>query len=272
MTNEINTKHFSALTVTCNTCHQGRPQPGAVPTLAQGDWTRLDLADPRRLKQDSSGTTIEKVLDRYVAALGGAQAVGKVTTRVMKITQTQTGAPATTAEIYQKAPNMFRGTSVSSDPKRGTSVETFDGRTGWMMFGNRPVSKAGEMELEQIVRMAEFFPGADLRRAYTSVELIGKEHIGDRDVYVVSATRNDRTHDRLYFDAASGLLVRRYVLFNTVLGPIPFSTEYSDYREADGVSVPRTVKWSTPRESWTETVEQLRHNVAIADTMFGKPR
>ena len=140
-----------------------------------------------------------------------------------------------------------------------------------MTFGNRPVAPAGGVELEQLMRDAEFFPAVDLRKSGAAISLLGREHVGDRDVYIIAATRG-KTTERLYFDVGTGLLVRRYAEYTTPLGSIPFSVEYGDYRDVDGVKVPYTVKWSTLRESWTDTVTQLRQNVAIPDSVFARPK
>jgi hypothetical protein len=271
MTEDINTRNFSAQTVSCYTCHNGHPRPMAVPSLSQGDWMRLDFTPAQWLKHDST-TTVDAVLDRYVQALGGQAALAKVTSRVMQANEAQVGGGTSKVDIYGKWPAMYRSVTTSSDPKRGTSTEVYNGNTGWLIFGNRMAGKANESELEELVRAAEFYPAIDLKRAYTNVALAGKERVGDKDYYVVTASRNDRTADKLYFDASTGLLARRYVEFHTSLGAIPFAIEYGDYIEENGVKVPHTIKWSTPRESWTDTITQLRNNVAIADSMFAKPR
>jgi hypothetical protein len=269
MTRDINEKNFSEPAVTCYTCHRGSEMPVAVPSIAQGAWGDVDVREDHHFRGDST-TTANAVLDRYVQALGGEKALAKITTRVLRASEVQVGGTTATVDISQKAPNLLRSTTTSSDPKRGASVLVYEGHEGWMIFGNRPPMPAEGAELEQIVRDAELFPAADLRKTYSSIELLGREHIGDRDFYVVSATRG-ASSDRLYFDVATGLLARRYVEYHTPLGPVPFSVEYSDYREADGVKIPYTIKTNTLRESWTDTITQLRHNVAIPESVFAQP-
>ncbi|MEP7218669.1 MAG: c-type cytochrome [Bacteroidota bacterium] len=270
MTHDINAKNFATGTVTCVTCHRGSPAPVAAPSLSQGAWQPFDVVGPYRIKHDST-MTVDAVLDRYMKALGGEAALAKITTRVARANEVQGAGGTATVDIFQKSPNLLRSITASSDPKRGTGVQVYDGRAGWMLSGNRPATNPNNAELENLMRQAELFPATDLRKSHTQVRLLGKEHITDRDFYVLSATRGAGT-DRLYFDAASGLLARRYVEFGTPLGPIPFSIEYSDYRPVDGVMVPFTVKTSSLRDSWTDTITQIRQNAAVADTMFAKPR
>lgn len=272
MTEEINAKNFGGgESVTCHTCHRGSAHPLGVPTLAQGPWLGLDVGKPHDIKRDST-TTVDAVLAKYVQALGGEAALAKIKSRVTKASESQSWGSSATLELFQAAPNLMRSTSVSSDPKRGAYVLVNGARGTWAMFSNRPASPLSGSDLEQVIRMAELFPAVDLKRFYGSVELLGKERVGDRDLYVISASRSDKSSDRLYFDAGTGLLIRRYVEYRTPLGLIPLSIEYSDYREIDNVRVPYVVKWTTPRESWTDTITQIRHNIEIGDTMFVKPR
>ncbi|MBS1910495.1 MAG: c-type cytochrome [Bacteroidetes bacterium] len=264
MTEDINAKNFGTTTVTCYSCHRGNPVPVAVPSLAQGDWGRLDVS--MELKKDST-TTAEAVLDRYTRELGGEAAMGKIRTRTIKASESQAGGTTATVEVFQKLPNKFRSVTTSSDARRGTGIMWYDGTTAGMVFGNRPPNVPNNAELEQLLREAEFFPASDIRKSYTGIRLLGREHIGDRNVLVIEAKRN-KSSERLYFDAATGLLVRRYVEFHMTLGSIPFSVEYSDYRTVDGVKVPYTAKWSTLRDSWTDTITELHNNAPVDDALF----
>jgi hypothetical protein len=269
MTNDINSRNFSVQTVTCNTCHRGSTRPMGVLSLSQGVWEQHDLAGPSAVNPDTS--TVEAVLSRYVAALGGASAIGKITTRATVASELHSSGETATVETYQKSPDAFRSTTMMGGSRQGAITELSLGTSAWMSAGNRPPSPADNVELEQVIRAAEFFPATDLRRAYSSVKLLGIDTVGGNRYRVLSATRGKST-ERLYFDAGTGLLARRYVEFRTPLGAIPFAVEYSDYREVDKVRVPYVMKWSTPRGSWTDTITQLRHNVTIADSVFARPK
>jgi len=264
MAEDINAKNFGTLTVTCYTCHQGSPHPVSVPSLAQGDWQKTDLKDEETFDRERS-TTLDDVLNRYVEALGGEKALARIATRSATVSETGPEGAVTTVDVLQKAPDMIRTTAT--DPQRGEFTVVYNGRTGMMHSGNHPPREIDNNDLEQVRRMAELFPATNLRNSFSSVELLGKRGIGGRDYHVVLASR-DKSTDRLYFDATTGLLVRRYVEFHTPLGAIPFSAEYQDYREVDGVKIPFTIKWDTPREHSVDTYSNVRQNVPIDDSKF----
>jgi hypothetical protein len=76
---------------------------------------------------------------------------------------------------------------------------------------------------------------------------------------------------KLYFDPASGLLVRLVYFNDTPVGRIPTQIDYEDYRDVAGVKLP--FKWTT---TWTDgrsviELESVQPNVAIDARRFAKP-
>src|SRR4051812_45252700 len=73
MMNDINTRQFGGRqVVTCNTCHNGRPIPAAMPAFP--------VAEPSVAPKPTL-PSVDSILAKYVEALGGEQALRKVTGR-----------------------------------------------------------------------------------------------------------------------------------------------------------------------------------------------
>jgi hypothetical protein len=265
MARDINARNFGVNTVTCYTCHGGHPEPYAVPPLAGDLWHGPDTRhrEPVALTE----TTVDQVLARYVQALGGETALRGVNTRVLKGTQTQPNGPAIAIESFQKAPDRLVTTAAG---EKGAITEGYDGRTVWSQNGRRSRVLLND-EREQVRRAAEFFPALDLKSRYRSVQLLGKDTVGDRQFYLLSAMAADSTRERLYFDTKSGLLAHRYVEHTGLLGSLPFSIDYDDYRPVDKVAVPFKIHWTTPEQSWTEIRSDVRHNVTVDEAKFAMP-
>jgi hypothetical protein len=113
--------------------------------------------------------------------------------------------------------------------------------------------------------------GINLRDAYTTLAVAGQEQIGGAATWVVEATADQAPRERLYFDARTGLLLRRLVLPETLLGPYPEQTDYQDYAAVDGVLVPFTIRWARPNQVLTRKFIEIRHNVPIDDARFERP-
>src|SRR5271165_2782829 len=67
--------------VTCYTCHRGAAMPVGTPVIS--DQTTAAAAAPPANQQASAGPTVDQILAKYIAALGGEQALRKVTSRVI---------------------------------------------------------------------------------------------------------------------------------------------------------------------------------------------
>ena len=76
---------------------------------------------------------------------------------------------------------------------------------------------------------------------------------------------------KLYFDAESGLLLRQIRYIDASVGRATWQTDYSDYRDVNGVKMP--FKWTLLWQSGKNEVEidNIQANVTIPATRFAKP-
>jgi hypothetical protein len=74
--------------------------------------------------------TVDKILDNYVKALGGKEAIEKITSRSVKGTfDIEAMSISAPVEMYAKAPNK---TAMKIDvPNIGVVNRVFDGSSGW---------------------------------------------------------------------------------------------------------------------------------------------
>src|SRR6188768_620958 len=80
--------------------------------------------------QSAALPTVDQVIEKWVAALGGRAAMEKHTSRVAKGAIEIPGAPITgTLEVSEKAPN--KALSVFDIQNMGLVREGFDGTVGW---------------------------------------------------------------------------------------------------------------------------------------------
>jgi photosynthetic reaction center cytochrome c subunit len=273
MTEAINKDNFGGdMEVSCNTCHRGQIHPGASVSLdgppAHAEPTAAAAAEM---------PTAEQLFDKYVQAIGGKAAIDKVTSRVVKGEQVSTDGEKATIETSVKAPGKLVGTTTSTVPAKSVFTVSVGGPTPWRKFeregGPTQVAQLRDMQLAEVVRDAEIVRGAGLGAgAYQKVSVSGKETVNGHEAYVVRATAPDGNRERFYFDAQTGLLLRREVSFATYLGGLPFRVDYEDYRAVDGVKEPFTVQWTSADGGWTETYTEVKHNVAIEDARFEMPQ
>lgn len=284
MVAEINQNHFGGQpVVTCNTCHRGSTAPVAVPAIKQGAFANTTRAEPGPPPSDPL-PSVDTILEKYVQALGGRAALESIGSRMTRLTLLRSKlvnagtASATviargeawTMEITQKAPDKYL--SISDTPG-GIVTQGFNGSVGWVKSssGQRPLSGAA---LAQLKRQADLQRELKLREQYPRMTVVGKENLADREAWVVEAFMPEQRRERLFFDAQSGLLLRRVALTRTALGDDPEQTDYEDYRAVDGVKLPFKIIVSYLDDNHygtTRIVSEVRQNLTIEDAKFNAP-
>lgn len=271
---DINKANFNgAPVVTCNTCHRGQLKPVGVPPVGQAAFPNTTRAEPGE-PPPAPLPSAEEILNRYAQAVGG-EAAGRVTTRVMKAVLIRpklvnpSGAPWA-VEVYQKAPDKLLTVVKSPD---GVTRQGFNGRVGWVQTarGRREMSAA---ELAQVRRQADFHKELELKRQYASLKVAGREKVGEREAYLLEGVTPEGATEQLFFDAQTGLLLRRITFNKTVLGLDPVQTDFSDYRAVDGVQLPFTVQVSyidNNHYGSTRRFTEIKQNVPVDDSQFDPP-
>ena len=251
------------LQVTCFSCHRGAEHPMNSPPVLDSDAPARP-ATPAAPAAGAAAITADQIIEKYVSALGGADAIRKVTSRVMKGT-IQTGGSETPIELFTKAPN--KRISISN----GQSFTAFDGTAGWMGNTGRPAREMTAMESEAAGLDAEFALALRLKEIFPQLRRGRPETIGGVECELLNATRPGRPPVRLYFDKNSGLLVRLVRYAETPVGRNATQIDYADYREMDGVKSPFRWTLSRPNGRFTIQVKEAKNNVPIEDSKFAKP-
>jgi len=252
--------------VTCYSCHRGATKPVATPVITDQE---VKLAFPETPKEEefSNPALADQLLDKYVAALGGPQAIKKVSTRWGKGT-IALGANKFPFEVFEKAPN--KRLSVMHLPN-SDSITSFDGNSGWLAVPGQPVRDMSGAESDAARLDADFYFPLRVKQLFTELRAGKSEKIGDRDVTSLVVIKEGQPPLKLYFDPQSGVLVRLLRYAESPLGRVPTQTDYADYREVNGVRTPFRWTISRPGGRFTIQLENVQQNVPIDDARFAKP-
>jgi len=260
--------------VTCYSCHRGSAHPLAIPAVMGEPGETVasinSLAGPSMAPPEpppSNVPTADQILDKYLQASGGASAIDKITTRVMKGTIDFSGK-SFPIDIYCKAPDQR--ISYTHLPQ-GDSVTAFNGREGWLSMTGRPPREIHGADLEAAAFDADLHLPAHLKEMFNHAEVRSTEKIDDHPVYVVVGQREGKPAMLLYFDQQSGLLLRMVRFADTAVGLLPTQIDYSDYKESDGVEVPLQWTLSRPEGRFTIQVSEIQQNIPVDDNKFVKP-
>src|SRR5687768_1709994 len=269
----INKQYFGGRqVVTCFTCHRGSNRPKVTASLDILYGTPpADELDVLVLPGPAGGPTAVQILDKYIAAVGGAQRAAALTSFVAKGMYSGYGPEGEPrpVEIYARGPNQKSVRVV--DPTSGDNITTFNGTAGWVSAPFKPIDvlELHGAELDSARADAELMFPANIKTMLTAMRT-SNDFIDDRTVLVVQGNKGSAIVT-LYFDEETGLLTRSVRSTPSPVGRLPVRIDYSDYRDVNGLKMPFKwqLKWLDGRSNFE--IEGYQTNVAIDAARFNRP-
>jgi photosynthetic reaction center cytochrome c subunit len=255
--------------VTCYSCHRGTAHPADMPPVMEAD-AREPMGPPHKPEGEKDAKNLptgEQLLDKYLQAVGGAAAVDKNTSRIMKGT-IAVGEKSFPIDIYSKDPDMrISFTHI----QEGDSVTAFNGHEGWLGMPGRPLREMHGPDIDGASIDADLHLATHLKSMFSVTKVSAPQKIDDHEAYLVVGQREGKTPLDLYFDVQTGLLVRLVRYGETALGQMPTQIDYADYRDAGGVKIPYRWTLARPGGRFTIQVTDVQQNVPVDDAKFVKP-
>lgn len=262
----INKAHFkNEIEVTCYTCHRGSPHPVGTPILTVNAG-KIPEHEHHEISAQGGLPTADQILDKYLSAAGGVEALHKIKTRIQKGT-VDTGGEQYPIEIYSQAPE--KRLSISH-PSFGESVTAFNGQAGWLTTP-RGVHPMNPSEQQSARIDAQIYFPARVRDLYQEFKVLTGETIEGHTTFLVTASGASAPPLRLFFDQQTGLLLRLIRYTETPLGRNPLEVDYADYRDTTGLKIP--YQWTLTRTngSFTIRINSVQQNVPIDEKLFVMP-
>jgi len=198
------------------------------------------------------GLTAETVVKNYITAIGGEENLRSINSILVNAEVTIPGAPfKPKAIIKQMSPNKFSMELIAEG--MGTLMkQKFNGENGYMEQQGRkvPMDDATLSSRKSTKGLFE-----ELFMEPSSLKLESKTDINGKDVYKIILTKDDKSSVR-YYDVNTSYLVRTEETSEAQGQSITTVTDFSNYKELDGVMTPYTMKITTGPQSFIfETIE-----------------
>jgi len=203
------------------------------------------------------------VMEKYLDAIGGRDALAKVEDRTTIMRGTAMGQ-ALTIIVKQKAPNK-----MCQEVKAGGMDQTiiFDGEKGVMKAATKNVDVTGK-ELEQLKIEATMELLLDIEGNGVKLDFEGTEKINGKDAHKIKMTLPSGIRWFNYFDAESGLKIKEQKEMQTQMGLIEQVVTYDNYTEVEGIKYPFKITQSFGPQSVEMTVSSVKVNKGLADDIF----
>ena len=275
MMQKINADNFGGRQmVTCYSCHRGADAPRTIPDF-NVQYGPLQPPDPNAVvAQNPLSPMPDEVFNKYIQAVGGAQRAGAITGFVATGTNLGYGPESTDkrrTEIYSSVMPLRRTVVVHTS--NGDATTTFNGTSAWYAAPLRPVdvlTLAGQELAGAKIDAMLFYP-AQLKTIAPRWRVGTPTTIDDQDVDVVQGNTADGIMVSLFFNQKTALLTRSVRYTDSPVGKLPVQTDYSDYRDVNGVKMP--FKFIQTGLDGRDTFEltQIRANTNVEASRFAKP-
>lgn len=226
----------------------------------------------------AAAQTADDVIEKHLAAMGGREALAKLTTRHATGTitiATPNGELSGPVELFSKLPNKTRAYMVLDLSAMGmnekmTLDQKFDGTSGWALNSLQGDTQITGNQLDNMRNASFPNPLLNYKAAGAKIELLPNETLAGKPVIVLRITPKAGSVAKLYLDAATYLAVRTVATINVPQagGDVEQVAEASDYRTVDGVKVPFKTVNSSPMQTATIVLTKVEHNVVIDDSIF----
>jgi hypothetical protein len=250
---------FTALGAAPLICKGLPAEPSEI--AAAGMSGRYSLEAVAETGAGESIPSVDEVLDRYVKALGGREAMEKLTTRVCTgryVKDLHWDDPPYEEypiEVFAKLPDKILIVEHKPD---GVRREGYDGGAAWVQDkgGVEIVDEFGSMKVawvcnpQNALLIKDYFSGL---KAVPDKTYHGTWHC-------LEPSELKKHHYSLYFDKEAGILVQ-----------IGCFWELQKYRAVDGVKFPYRVLMSRKGGWCAFEFEEVKHNISLDDSMFAPP-
>lgn len=217
----------------------------------------------------SYAQTVDEIVDKHIAAMGGADKLKGVNTLVIERT-----LAVQNMEIPNKTTIMVgKALRTESSIMGNSMVQVVDGTTGWMirpaMMGGTgdPEDMPAEMVKQQVGQLDPFGPLFNYKEKGNKVELVGKEKVEKSDAFHLKITTKDGQTMDEYIDANTYMLTKLKTNMQGQEGEIAFS----DYKDVEGIKIANTMDMSSQMGTMSFITNKVTVNGKVDESIFKKP-
>ncbi len=214
--------------------------------------------------------SVDAVISRYVKALGGKDALLRVSSRVAfgSISCPTFGNWGEYAEQCRRPDRLARGYHME---RYGLFQKVFDSRRGWIESPEYGVEELAGKRLAEVRREAQFDWPLKLREIYPELRVNGRAAMFGQECFELVSDLPEGGQAKLYFSAGQGLLACVIAPETAREGSSRMvETWYEDYRPVDGVQLAHTVRLASD-EIILIVHRRFVPGHPVDESKFGKP-
>jgi hypothetical protein len=197
------------------------------------------------LVQFANGQSVDDIIDQYISARGGKDKLASIKSLYMEGSREMMGNEVDVK--VTKVDGKLNRIDFTFGSNSGYTIITPD--KGWSYIPMRS-DKAEEMPQERLKTMQDQMdiagPLVDYAAKGYKAALQGKDTVNGKEAWKILLTGSSGKEETFYIDTASHLLVQTRQMAEggarrNNSGPTEVITDYTDYKDFDGIMFPQTV-------------------------------
>ena len=214
--------------------------------------------------QFAQAQTVDDIINKHIAALGGKENLKKIQNVVMEGSLTVQGAEisVTVTQVNNKLARQdisvagMNGFDFLTD-KEGWSYMPFQGM-------QKPEPKTADEVKESQSDLDVAGPLVDYAAKGHKVELLGKEDVEGTECYKIKVNLAGGKEQTFFIDPTSNLIVRQKEKRKFNGQESEMTTDFSDYKDVEGVKM----AYSITQQFGTILISSIKVNQVIADNLY----
>jgi len=208
--------------------------------------------------------TAEKVIAKYIEAIGGEKKVKELKSLKMTLKASIQGA-----ELIMSSSKKSPGKSITEISVQGNVMQKsiIDGKdvVQIAMGQKAPLDLATK---EKELFEANLIPEIMLTASNVKVVLKGVENVDGKEAFIVEYNFPAGEKSTHYFDKETGLKIQTVEVAKTPQGEVAVPTKLQNYKEVNGIKFPHTISVSQGPMNFKFEASSVEVNPSIDDSIF----
>ena len=214
--------------------------------------------------QFAQAQTVDEVINKHVAALGGKEKLSKIQNVVMEGNLSIQGTEISLN--LTQVNNKLNRQDINAMGMHGFDMMTATEGWQYMPFQGmqKPEPKTADEVKESQSDLDIAGPLVDYAAKGHKMELVGKEDVDGTECYKIKASLAGGKELTFFIDPASSMIIRTKEKRKMNGQEMDLQTDFSDYKEVEGVKMP----YSITQQFGTVLITSIKVNQTIPDSAF----
>lgn len=214
-----------------------------------------------------SAQTVDEIIDKHIANIGGKENWKKVNSMVMEGSLNVMGR-----EVGVKMTQLHnKGNRQDLSVAGMTGYEILTPTGGWVFMPFQGQTKPEPIPAEAVKEGLDDLDLqgnlVDYKEKGHTVELLGKEDVEGTECFKIKVVRKNSGEQTIFVDPDSYLIVRAITKRKAMGQEMEMKSDFSDYKEVSGVKVP----FSVTVQFGTVVFSSIKINEAVDEKVFTAP-